>query len=56
VSVRRHKKGDIGQIKKEVFLEFIKREIAEKWINADDHAETLRSLLHVNATTAPLHA
>lgn len=56
VSVRRHKKGDMGQIKKEVFLEFIRREIAEKWINADAHAEKLRSLLHVNVMTAPSHA
>ncbi len=56
VAVRRHKKGDLGQIRKEVFLEFIKKEIAEKWINADAHAEELRSLLHLNVMTTSSHA
>ncbi len=56
IAVRRHKRGDVGQIEKGVFLEFMKREIAQKWISADEHAEELQSLLHITVVTAPSHA
>lgn len=52
VSVRRHKKGDKGAIGKELFLQYLKKEIAEKWLSADEHEAELQALRHAEVVTS----